>query len=44
VKDDNGKGPRAKGRELIFAIMPMLTLFGIVLAEDRSLKEKVVLG
>ena len=37
VKDDNGKGPKAKGQGLTFAIMLIMTLAGIAAARRVSL-------
>jgi hypothetical protein len=44
IKDNNGKGPRAKGGAATFAIMLILTLFGIVLCRKLTVKRRTVLG
>jgi hypothetical protein len=36
VKDDNGKGPRAKGEGLSLMIMLIITLAGIAIARRLS--------
>ncbi len=44
IKDDDGKGPRAKGEALTFAIMLMLTLFGVAIRRRIQIKRKMILG
>ncbi len=43
VKDDNGKGPRAKGEGLSFAIMLIIALAGIALGKKVAIKRRMII-